>query len=62
MTSTPELRELIARQSSVKDITEYVRTKQGMRTMLEDGYAKISQGLTTCREVFTAVYSTMTVG
>jgi type II secretory ATPase GspE/PulE/Tfp pilus assembly ATPase PilB-like protein len=62
MISTPELRELIARQSSIKDITEYVRTKQGMRTMLEDGYAKIAAGQTTCREVFTAVYSTMTVG
>ena len=62
MISTPELRELIARSAPIRDITEYVKTKQGMRTMLEDGYAKISQGLTTCREVFTAVYSTMTVG
>jgi type II secretory ATPase GspE/PulE/Tfp pilus assembly ATPase PilB-like protein len=62
MISTPELRELIARSAPIMQITEYVRTKQGMRTMLEDGYVKISQGLTTCREVFTAVYSTMTVG
>jgi type II secretory ATPase GspE/PulE/Tfp pilus assembly ATPase PilB-like protein len=62
MISTPELREMIARQVSIREIQEYVKTKQGMRTMLEDGYAKISQGLTTCREVFTAVYSTMTVG
>jgi len=62
MISTPELREMIARSAPIRDITEYVKTKQGMRTMLEDGYAKISQGLTTCREVFTAVYSTMTVG
>jgi type II secretory ATPase GspE/PulE/Tfp pilus assembly ATPase PilB-like protein len=62
MISTPELRELIARSAPITQITEYVKTKQGMRTMLEDGYAKISQGLTTCREVFTAVYSTMTVG
>jgi type II secretory ATPase GspE/PulE/Tfp pilus assembly ATPase PilB-like protein len=62
MISTPELRELIARSAPIRDITEYVKTKQGMRTMLEDGYAKITQGLTTCREVFTAVYSTMTVG
>lgn len=62
MISTPELREMIARQSSIKDITEYVKVKQGMRTMLEDGYAKIAAGLTTPREVFTAVYSTMTVG
>jgi type II secretory ATPase GspE/PulE/Tfp pilus assembly ATPase PilB-like protein len=62
LTSTPELREMIARRASVMDITNYVRTKQGMRTMLEDGYAKIAAGLTTPREVFTAVYSTMTVG
>ena len=62
MISTPELRELIARQAPIKEITENVKTKQQMRTMLEDGYAKIAAGLTTPREVFTAVYSTMTVG
>jgi type II secretory ATPase GspE/PulE/Tfp pilus assembly ATPase PilB-like protein len=60
--STPELRELIARQAGISQLTEYVKTKQNMRTMLEDGYNKIAQGLTTCNEVFTAVYSTMTVG
>ena len=60
--STPELREMIARRASIMDITNYVRVKQNMRTMLEDGYAKISAGLTTPKEVFTAVYSTMTVG
>ncbi len=62
MVSTPELREMIARRASIMDITNYVKTKQGMRTMLEDGYAKIAAGLTTPSEVFTAVYSTMTVG
>jgi type II secretory ATPase GspE/PulE/Tfp pilus assembly ATPase PilB-like protein len=62
MISTPELRELIARQASIKEITEYVKVKQGMRTMLEDGYAKIAEGKTTCKEVFNAVYSTMSVG
>ena len=62
ITSTPELREMIARRASIMDITNYVKTKQGMRTMLEDGYAKIAAGLTTPNEVFTAVYSTMTVG
>lgn len=60
--STPELRELIARRAPIMDITNYVRTKQNMRTMLEDGYQKIAAGLTTPKEVFTAVYSTMTVG
>lgn len=62
MISTPELREMIARRASIMDITNYVKTKQNMRTMLEDGYQKIAQGLTTPKEVFTAVYSTMTVG
>ncbi len=59
ITSTPELRELIARRAPIVEITSYVRTKQNMRTMLEDGYFKIQQGLTTPKEVFTAVYSTM---
>ena len=62
ITSTPELREMIARRATITDITNYVKTKQGMRTMLEDGYSKIAAGLTTPKEVFTAVYSTMTVG
>jgi type II secretory ATPase GspE/PulE/Tfp pilus assembly ATPase PilB-like protein len=60
--SEPELRELIARRASIAEVTTYVRSMQQMRTMLEDGYQKIAQGLTTPREVFTAVYSTMTVG
>lgn len=60
--STPELRELIARRATIAEITNYLRTKQQMRTMLEDGYDKIAKGLTTPREVFTAVYSTMSIG
>ena len=35
MVSTPDLRELIAKNASMAAITEYVRTKQKMRTMLE---------------------------
>ena len=62
LVSTPELRELIARHASMGEINAYARTKQNMRTMLEDGYLKISQGITTPKEVFTAVYSTMTIG
>jgi len=60
--STQELRELIARQAPFGELLEYARAKQQMRTMLEDGHAKILQGLTTPREVFNAVYSTMSVG
>ena len=62
MISTPELRELVAKQASMIEITNYVRTEQQMRTMLQDGYQKIAEGLTTPKEVFNAVYSTMTVG
>jgi type II secretory ATPase GspE/PulE/Tfp pilus assembly ATPase PilB-like protein len=62
LVSTPELREMIARRCTIGEVQDYVRTKQGMRTMLEDGYQKIFAGLTTPKEVFTAVYSTMTVG
>ncbi len=60
--STPELRELIARRATFTQLQEFARTKQQMRTMLEDGYSKMFQGLTTPREVFNAVYSTMSVG
>jgi len=59
MVSTPELRELIAKQASIAAITEVAKSKQNMRTMLEDGYAKIAEGRTTCKEVFNAVYSSM---
>ncbi len=59
MVSTPELRELIAKQASIAAITEVARSKQNMRTMLDDGYAKIAEGRTTCKEVFNAVYSSM---
>ena len=62
LVSTPELREMIARRSPNSDILAYAREKQQMRTMLEDGYEKIFGGLTTPREVFNAVYSTMSVG
>jgi type II secretory ATPase GspE/PulE/Tfp pilus assembly ATPase PilB-like protein len=62
LVSTPELREMVAKQATIGVLTEYARTKQKMRTMLEDGYDKIFAGLTTPKEVFTAVYSTMTVG
>lgn len=57
--STPDLRELIAKQVSVGHLYDYARNELKMRTMLEDGYDKIFRGLTTPKEVFTAVYSTM---
>jgi type II secretory ATPase GspE/PulE/Tfp pilus assembly ATPase PilB-like protein len=59
--TTPELREMIGRQASIAELEDHARTKQNMRTMLEDGYDKIFKGLTTPHEVFVAVYSTMTM-
>lgn len=59
--STPELRELLARRATLSEMNQYLKQKQNMRTMLEDGHAKILSGKTTIREVFTAVYSSMTV-
>ena len=61
LVSSPELREMIARRATVGQMREYAVAKQGMRTMLQDGYEKIFSGLTTPREVFNAVYSSMTV-
>ena len=60
--STPELREMLARRATLSELNQYLKTKQNMRTMLEDGHAKILSGKTSIREVFTAVYSSMTVG
>lgn len=59
--STPELREMIARKATLGEINQFAIQKMGMRTMLQDGQAKILAGITTSREVFTAVYSSMTV-
>ncbi len=59
--STPELREMIARKATLGEINQFAIQKIGMRTMLQDGQAKILAGITTSREVFTAVYSSMTV-
>ena len=62
LVSTAQLRELVARRATVEEIKAYVFGVAKMRTMLQDGYEKIFAGLTTPKEVFNAVYSTMTVG
>ncbi len=59
--STPELREMIVKRASLGEISNYAKQKQQMRTMLEDGQQKVLSGITTAREVITAVYSTMSV-
>lgn len=60
--STPQFRELVAKGATVGELTNYARDVVKMRTMLQDGHDKIFAGLTTPKEVFNAVYSTMTVG
>ncbi len=62
LVSTAGLRELIARHATVEEVKNYAFGTVKMRTMLQDGYEKIFAGLTTPKEVFNAVYSTMTVG
>jgi type II secretory ATPase GspE/PulE/Tfp pilus assembly ATPase PilB-like protein len=53
---TPDMRAAIARGAEHGEIAAAAR-RQGMSTMLEDGRAKILQGLTTPAEVLRAVYS-----
>ncbi len=62
LVSTPPFRELVAKGATMGELTNYARNVVKMRTMLEDGYLKIFAGLTTPKEVFNAVFSTMTVG
>ena len=62
LVSTAGLREMIARQATVEEVRNYALGTAKMRTMLQDGHEKIFAGLTTPKEVFNAVYSTMTVG
>ena len=45
------MRHLIASQAAVTEITEYALS-QGFRTLRDDGYAKVVDGLTTPEEVF----------
>jgi type II secretory ATPase GspE/PulE/Tfp pilus assembly ATPase PilB-like protein len=53
---TPEFRAAVARNSDFATIQEAAR-KQGYRTMLEDGKAKVLAGWTTPEEVIKAVFT-----
>ena len=48
---TDELRKLIMEERSSAEIQQHARD-HGMVTLLEDGLAKVEQGLTTRDEVF----------
>ncbi|PIR53178.1 hypothetical protein COU76_02555, partial [Candidatus Peregrinibacteria bacterium CG10_big_fil_rev_8_21_14_0_10_49_10] len=47
---TPEIEELIIKQSTSTDINLLAR-KQGMKLMFEDGFAKVMAGMTTIEEL-----------
>ena len=53
---TPEFRVAIARNAGMAELAEVAR-KQGYRTMVEDGKAKVLSGWTTPDEVIKAVYT-----
>ena len=56
ITGTPEFRHAIASGAGYQALTEAAR-RQGYRTMLEDGRAKVMAGWTTPDEVLKAVYT-----
>ena len=53
---TPEFRAAVSRNASMIELQEVAR-KQGYRTMVEDGKAKVLSGWTTPEEVIKAVYT-----
>lgn len=52
---TEEVRELIKRRSSADDIRKEA-VKQGMVTMLEDGFRKVAEGITSIEEILRVVH------
>jgi len=48
------IKDLIVRKASTKEITDEAR-RQGMRTMIEDGFMKAVQGLTSLEEVLRVI-------
>ena len=48
------MKELIVTKATTKDIAEQAR-KDGMRTMVEDGFVKAAQGLTSIEEVLRVI-------
>jgi len=58
LTMNEELKNLIAKRASNKQITEEA-IKSGMKTIYEDGLAKISSGITTPQEVLRVTMETV---
>ena len=50
-----DIREAILRRASVDEIKK-IAVKNGMTTMLEDGFKKAAAGLTTAEEVLKAMH------
>ena len=48
---TEALQRLILRRASAQELLQQARTTQGMRTLRQDGWHKICQGITTPQEV-----------
>lgn len=48
---TPTIQQMITPQTTSQQLEEAARKEQGMVTMLEDGFAKAIQGVTTLEEV-----------
>ena len=49
-----EIKELIMKKASTKEIT-FQAKKDGMRTMVEDGFVKAAKGLTSIEEVLRVI-------
>jgi type IV pilus assembly protein PilB len=46
-----EIKEMILRKSTQREIEDYARLKQGMRSLREDGIGKVLSGITTVEEL-----------
>ncbi len=51
---TEAIRDLINRKATTKEISNQAR-KEGMRTMIEDGFVKAAQGLTSIEEILRVI-------
>ena len=51
---TETIKELIVKQATTDQIQEQAK-KEGMRTMIEDGFVKAAQGMTSLEEVLRVI-------
>ncbi len=54
LTVNDSIKELIIKKASTKEITEQAK-RDGMRTMVEDGFVKAAQGITSIEEVLRVI-------